>query len=252
MVRIGRIVGSVMAVVALFVAVQPAAAQAPATFTLKPGSKAVVTFEAFCTEFGKLFPTGVQLPDGVVADPARAALSYGVSKGYPADATKALNLQYAIWLALGTANSPKGDATTQDVVANGKAVPANPQGTSLIDAAKANQVKLTLNSFQPIGPKVQVTTTASDNFYGQGQVTVENTTQQTLTLYMPVGTRFPAVDPKHQTLAGYATNVQVTDPAPQPSTLPATSGGEMNTMLPLLALALLVLGGAVGIVRRRA
>ena len=41
--------------VALLSGVTPVAAQAPATFTLQPGGRAVVQFEAFCTEFGKYF-----------------------------------------------------------------------------------------------------------------------------------------------------------------------------------------------------
>lgn len=242
---------SVLSVLALLAMVRPAAAQAPANFTLKPGGKAVVQFEAFCTEFGKVFPTDVQAPNSVAPDAARAAMSYGISKGYNADAAKALQLQYAVWQTLGTANSPKGDATAQDVLTSGKTAPANPQGTSVLDAVKANQIKLTLDSWQPIGPKVAITSTATDNFYGRGQVTIENTSQQDLTLFMPVGTVFPAVDASQQTMAGYATNVQVTNPNPAPQRLPATGGGETTMLLPVLALGLLTLGGLTRLVRRR-
>ena len=234
---------------ALVISVSPVAAQSPATFTLQPGGRAVIQFEAFCTEFGKIFPTALQLPNAVAPDAARAAMSYGVAKGYTTDPAKALQLQYAVWQALGTANSPKGDATTQDVVTNGTTTPATPQGTSVLDAAKANQITLTLDSWQPIGSKVQITPTATDNFYGQGQLTITNTSQQAVTLYMPVGTLFPASDTSHQTMAGYATKVQVTNPAPQQ--LPKTGGEELSFLLPALALGLLTLGAlTLGALRR--
>ena len=71
-------------------------------------------------------------------DVARATLAYEVNKGLNADAQQALQLQFAIWQSLGEANSPAGDATTKDVVANGTTAPANPQATSLLDAAKAS------------------------------------------------------------------------------------------------------------------
>lgn len=255
MIRISRFVAAIAAFVAVFAVAQPAAAQAPSNFTLQPGGKAVITYEAYCVEFGEVFPGSLQSPNGLVNDQARAALAYGVSKGYNTDPAKALGMQYAIWQAIGAANVPKGDATTQDVLTNGKAVPVNPQGTSVLDAVKNNQVKLTLGAFAPVGSKVQITPTASDNFYGRGDLTIENTSQQALTLYMPVGTQFPSVDAKQQTLAGFATNVQVTNPVksdPAPTQLPATGSGELNAVLPLFALALLALGSAVGFARRRA
>lgn len=252
MVRNSRwIVGAGLVLFAVLSAVQPVAAQAPSTFTLQPGGRAVVTFEAFCTEFGEVFPTKINLPDGVVTDPARAALSYGVGKGLNATGEQALQLEYAIWQAIGTTNSPKGDATAQDVVTNGKTVPANPQGTSVVDAAKANQIKLTLDSFQPIGNKVQITPTASDNFYGRGQITIENTSQQALTLFMPVGTRFPSTDAKQQTLAGYATDAKVTNPQTAPAQLPATGGSETSIALLAGAFVLLGLGLMARSARRR-
>lgn len=238
-------------VLAGFGATTPVAAQAPSTFTLQPGGTAVVQFEAFCTEFGEVFPTRVQLPNGVAPERARAALSYGVGKGLSADPATALQLQYAIWQALGTTTSPKGDATAQDVVTNGTAVPANPQATSVIDAATANQITVTLDTWQPIGPKVAITATATDHFYGRGQLTIANTSSQAVTLYMPVGTIFPSVDPAQQTMAGYATAVQVTNPAPVQQQLPTTSGVDFPSMLPLVALGLLMIGGTLRVIHVR-
>lgn len=220
-------------------------AQSAQTFTLQPGGKATVTFEAFCVDFGKKFPANLQGPSTKASDPVQAALAYAQSKNLTADEQQALQVQYAIWQLLNK-GGPKGDATTQDVIANAKNPPAAPQGTSLLDAAQADQVKVTLNSWQPIGEKVAITAGATDHFYGRGQLTVENTSQQALALYMPVGTVFPAVSPSEQSVAGYATNVEVNNPQ-QESPLPQTSSGAM---LPLIALGLLGAGAATRIVRR--
>lgn len=246
-----RFVLTLCAAVALFaiVGTRPALAQqTPQTFTLQPGGRAVVSFQAFCIEFGKVFPNGIQGPSGLAPDPARAALSYGIGKGLTANEQQALQLQYGIWQALGAQNAPQGEAAAQDVFANGKTPPANPQGTSVLDAFNANQVKVTLNSWAPIGNKVPITGGATDNFYGQGQLTIENTSQQALTLYMPVGTQFQAINPAEQSVAAYATNVQVTNPQTTTSgaqnTLPNTSGTETYLLVLLASLSLLGLGFA--------
>lgn len=240
-----RLVGAALLACLLALSGSVASAQtAPPTFTLQPGGKATILFEAFCTEFGDKFPAAITLPNSVGPDGLRAALSYAENKGLTRTQQSALQVQYALWQVLGQTNAPKGDATTQDVIANGTTVPPNPQATSLLDAAKANQVKLTLNSWQPIGGKAQITATASDNFYGRGQVTVENTSQQALTLYMPVATIFPASQQNEQDMAAYATNIQVSNPQ-----LPATSAGAT---LPLVAFGLLLAAGAIHFTRRAA
>lgn len=251
MVQIKRLVGAAVALALLvyFGIGTASAQQAPSTFTLQPGGTAVVSYQAFCTEFGKIFPDGIQGPSGSVAPAAaQAAMSYGISKGYDKDGQQALQLQYGIWQALGTTTAPTGDATAQDIATNGKTPPANPQGTSVLDAFKANQIKLTLNSWAPIGPKVAITSTATDNFYGGGQLTIQNTSQQALTLYMPVGTLFAPTNPAHQTMAAYATNVQVNNPQ---QTLPNTAGEDDSTIrFMLIALTLLGLGLAMHSMRR--
>jgi hypothetical protein len=215
-----------------------AQAQSATSFTLQPGGKATITFEAFCTEFGKLFPTAIQSPDGTVApDEVRSALVYAQNKGLTADVQQALQVQYAIWQLLGTTNSPKGDALAQDVIGQASTPVADPSGTSILDAAKSGQITMTLDLWQPIGQKVQITTTASDNFYGRGQLTVENSSQQALTLFMPVGTIFPP-SLNAQRMAAIQTDLKVTNP-----NLPATGSDEtLPWAIPTLA-GLLLLSG---------
>lgn len=218
------------------------------TFTLPPNGKATITFQALCVNFGKKFPTAINGPSTVSSNPVQAALSYAQSKGYLANEQQALEVQYAIWQLLNQ-GGPQGGTITREVVAQAQNPPAPPQGTSLIDAVKANQVKVSINSWQPNGQPVQIAPGATDHFYGQGKLTVENTSQQALTLYMPVGTVFPAANADEQSIGGYLTNVQVTSPQPAPQNssgnLPETSQGVAQALMPLFAL--LLLGAAVGI-----
>ncbi len=218
------------------------------TFTLPPNGKATVTFQALCVVYGKKFPTAINGPSTVSSDPVQAALSYAQSKGYLSDEQQALQVQYAIWQLLNQ-GGPQGGAITQEVVAQAQNPPAPPQGTSLIDAVKADQVKVSIDSWQPNGQPVQIAPGATDHFYGQGQLTVENTSQQALTLYMPVGTVFPSANADEQSIGGYLTNVQVTAPQPAPEqssgNLPETSQGVLQALMPFFAL--LMLGAAVGV-----
>jgi hypothetical protein len=182
------------------------------TFTLQPGGTATVTFEAFCAQFGEDFPAAVQAPNATAPDNVRAALDYARRQGLIGSDQQALQVQYALWQLLGAVDSPRGEQAAQDIVAqSGTTPPAAPSGArSIVEAAQANQVRLTVTQWQPIGQPVAITQTATDNFYGRGTLTVENTSQQPLTLYMTVGTVFPAVNQAEQDMVGYATNIQTT------------------------------------------
>ena len=229
----------VIALLALgsLVAAPAARAQAPqASFQLGPGQVATITFEAFCVEFGKFFPETIVEPKGVAPEPIRAALAYVQQKGLAADPATAFEANLAIWKLAGASRAPAGGAVAQDVLQNGTTPPADPQGTSIVDAAAAGDVRLTLVGWQASGDKVQILS-ASDHFYGRGTLTVENISQQTLTLYMPIGTLFPGNEARFQTVGGYAVDVQT-------PRLPQT-GGEVEPPLGallLLSLALLAAG----------
>jgi len=232
---------AIMAVVAaMLVAVSsPAQAQTGANdaFTLQPGGVATITFEAFCTEFGKFFPETIVVPTGVAADNVRAALGYVQQKAYAADGKQALEANFGIWQIAGATRATGGGDITQDVIKNGTTVPIDPAGTSIVDAAKAGQVKLTLSSWAPIGEKVAILN-AADHFYGRGTLTVENTSTQAIELYMPVGTTFPGSEARFQVMGGYPTDVEVNNP-----NLPTTAGADQPiTMMALGALVLLAAG----------
>lgn len=239
----------------LSMAAGSAHAQTSATtnFTLQPGGSATITFEAFCTNFGQKFPTSIQAPNGQAPDNLRGGLAYIQSNNLAGDPTTALDAQYGIWQLAGATNSPAGGDQARAVANAGGTPPANPTGTSVVDAAKSGQVTVTLDSWQAIGQPVAIGS-ATDNFYGRGALTVTNSSQQALTLYMPVGTLFPPATAGEQTMAGYATNVQVSNPQPAesqqaPQQLPNTAGRD--SMLPLAIVAVLALLLAGLQVRRR-
>ncbi|HYF61755.1 MAG TPA: thioester domain-containing protein [Herpetosiphonaceae bacterium] len=216
-----RDLGRMMAVALLtvFVGAGVASAQAETaatkTFTLQPGGKATVSYEAFCLDFGKKFPGSVNAPNGVADAKIQNALYYALTKGY--QSSESLDLQYAIWELTEAQDVPQSGPVAAEIKAATAAAPAL-AGTSVLDAVRDNKVKLTMNSWETIGDKVDFGVT-TDNFYGKGQLTLENTSQEALTLAMPVGTIFETPDAESQNMVGYATEVQVNNPV---ATMPET------------------------------
>jgi hypothetical protein len=240
-----RLIAALFALATLLFAAAPARAQNDSVFTLGPGGSAEITFVAYCTEFGKFFPPQILLPDGTLAtDPVRAALQYIADEGLSADPATALEANFAIWQLAGFARATGGAAVTQDVRDNATTPPADPPGaTSVLAAAAAGDVTLTLRSWAPIGDKVQILS-ATDNFYGRGTLLVENRASQNLTLFMPVGTIFPGSETRFQRMGAYAEAVDLID-----ARLPTTAVAE-PLPLTLVALALALLGGSILMQRR--
>lgn len=215
--------------------VEPALAQTPAqNFTLKPRQVATVSFQGFCVEFGGTFPSSIELlsrPVGVASNPVRSAIAYVQANNIAADGAKALEAQYAIWAAQGYSGMPLTGATASAVFnASKNAPPANPPGTSVVDARNAGTARVTIRSWNPVGSPVRIFD-ATDYFYGQGTMTVENISNQDLTLFVPTGMRIDAAYVGYQDIVAYQTGVSV---GAVPS-LPNTASGE--SLLALSALA---------------
>lgn len=218
-----------------------------AAFTLAPGGKATIDFESFCIDYGKKFPEQIGLPPTNVADPAvTGAINNALSKGYTSSNPK--EVQFAIWKARGATGAPQPGAVGTEIAQN-VTPPTPPQGaTSLLDAIKNNRVRATAGSWQGIGEKLTINN-FQDNFQGKGQLQIENTSGQRLTLYMPVGTVFPAPSAEFQSMAGYATNVSVTNPQ---QTMPNTGIADNLTITQMLLLSLMVLDlGVLGLLLLR-
>lgn len=182
------------------------------TFTLAPGATATITFTAFCTEFGVDFPESVEAPSALAEQSIRNALAYIQSEGLD-DAANAEEVQYAIWQLSGATDSPQGGQIAADVVAAAETALEEPaEGTSLLDAVTAGQVEVTLDSWEALGEPIQIGE-VTDNFYGQGTLTVTNTSDEELTLYHPVGALFAPAAAGEQTMAGYATEIEVEEAA---------------------------------------
>ena len=194
-------------------------AQASSAFTVPPGGRVLVSFEAYCLDFGGAFPPTVARPNGdagLAPANVRAALNY-IRSNRPGDAAAALQAQYAIWRLMGVPGLPRGS----DAVAQGTPVADPANARSIIDGGlNRGEWSLEMTAWAPIGRPAQIAAGASDHFYGAGQMIVRNNTRQQLALYMPVGTILPPSVRGHQRVAAYPTGVQVVR-------LPNTAGGEL-------------------------
>ena len=210
---------------------------------LQPGGTATITFESFCIDYGKKFPDSIGLPPTSVAESAIVgALNYAVGKGYTSSQPK--EVQFAIWQARGANGAPAPGAIGQEISANSGAQPTAPAGaTSVIDALKSGQITATAGSWEGIGEKLTINN-FDDSFQGRGEIKLENTSDQEVTLYMPVGTLFPAPAAEFQSMAGYATQIEVTNPLTQqmPDTGAVGLTGSTAMILLLLGLDVLALG----------
>lgn len=214
----------------------PAAAQTTQAFTLAPNGRATITFEAFCMDFGGAFPAALQAPNGLASNDLRGGLAYIQANGISGQGAKALQAQYGLWRLAGAQGAPNGDATADAVVNARGSVPQPPaNATSLLDAANNNQVALQITSWVPAGQAVEITPGSSDHFYGRGTLVLRNTTNQQLSLYMPIGVIFQPAASGSQRVIAYQTAVQVTG-----GTLPNTAALDARPLAALLALALML------------
>lgn len=241
-----RMIALLAIVVVLLSSPASTRAQGAGTFRLGPGGSAEITFVAYCTEFGKFFPQQIQGPDGALAtDPVRGALAYIAANNISADPDAALEANFAIWQLAGFSRATGGGTVTQEVKDNSGTVPASPAGAvSILDAASDGRVTVSVSEWAPIGDKVQILN-ATDNFYGRGVLQVQNSSTETLTLYMPTGTIFPGSETRFQRMGGYAEQVNVVD-----ARLPSTGAAE-STPAAAIALVALALVGTGYLLRRR-
>ena len=68
-------------------------------FTVPPGGRVLVSFEAYCLDFGGTFPPTVTVPSssaGLAPTNVRSSLNY-IRSNRPKDSAAALQAQYAIW-----------------------------------------------------------------------------------------------------------------------------------------------------------
>src|SRR5262245_43081484 len=76
-----------------------AQAQTSAAFTVPPGGRVLISFEAFCLDYAGMFPRALATPSassGLPPPNVRAAMNY-LQGHRPADTAAALQAQYAIW-----------------------------------------------------------------------------------------------------------------------------------------------------------
>lgn len=213
---------------------QAAQAQSSQTFTIPANGRAIITFEAYCVDFGGTFPATLQAPSSRASGEVRGGLAYIQSNGLSGTA-KALQGQYGLWRITGAKGSPKGDATADAVYNARSTVPADPaNATSILDAASAGRVSLDTTGWGPVGAPVNITSDSRDNFYGRGTLVVRNLSGQQLTLFMPIGAIFLPGSICSQRVAGY----QVGSAQILSGTLPNTAALDLRPLAGLLALGL--------------
>jgi hypothetical protein len=188
-------------------------------FTVPPGGRVLVSFEAYCLDFGGTFPSTVTVPSssaGLAPTNVRSSLNY-IRSNRPKDSAAALQAQYAIWRVMGVPGLPPGS----NAVAQGIPVTDPANARSIIDGgANRGEWSFEMVAWAAIGQPVQIVPGTVDHFYGTGRLLIRNNTRQQLALYMPVGTIFPPTISGHQRMAGYPIGVQVV-------VLPNTAGGEL-------------------------
>ncbi len=172
------------------------------TLRIPAGQTATLRVRGLCIDFGKPFPGTSAAPNALAADQMRASLNYAISKGYFETDAGLRQAEEAMWfLSDGTWHRPD-HVLGQEIVDAGKAAankPVDPAGaTSLLDALKAGTVKVNVALKTPPGvvPK--------ESFYGDGDLSMTNTSAAELNVYMPTGTIFPPNTPGDQRLVAYA------------------------------------------------
>ena len=172
------------------------------TLRIPAGQTAKLRVRGLCVDFGKPFPGTSAAPNALAQDQMRASLNYAISKGYFDTDAGLRQAEEAMWfLSDGTWHRPD-HVLGQEIVDAGKDgvnKPVDPAGaTSLLDALTAGTVKVSVDLKTPAGvvPK--------ESFYGDGDLSVTNTSAAEINVYMPVGTIFPPNTPGDQRLVAYA------------------------------------------------
>jgi hypothetical protein len=214
------------------------------SFTLEPGATAEITFEAFCYQFGESFPAALTGPSAVAESSIRAALNLARAQDLTGSDEGALEVQYAIWQLQGEADAPTGGETARQIVNQTRAAPdpAAPTGTSLVEAAQAGQVTVSVAEFAPVGQPVELAPGVTDNFFGRGRLSVTSNVDQPIELYMPIGTIIAAADPADQDIVAYATDIDAGEgtvaqaptqtPTPAPTQTPTPAPTQTPTPAP--------------------
>ena len=193
--------------------------------TIPAGGTATLNVRGFCLDYGKPFPTGDTAPTGLAAANVQGALNYSIDKGYTDN--NAAQVELAVWYLRDNTWHVNEHTLGTEIATSGPSyqIPPAPAGaTSVADALAQNKVTITAK-FVP---------QTSQNFYGDGQAQIKNTTSADLTVYMPVGVVFavPTSSGNFQTLAAYALSNQPSQagtPTAGATTSPAVTASAVVT-----------------------
>ncbi len=197
--------------------------ETPRSLSIPAGGTATLKVRGFCLQFGKPFPTQPTAINGLANDKMRAALNYAIQKGYTEQNPEQAEL--AVWY-LGDNTWHAGEHTiAQEVVNNAtrnNAPTDSGDGIALLDAVAQNKASV----------KATFTPHTKNNFYGDADVEIKNTSASEIKIFMRVGVIFSSPGSNFQDLVAYKlgaekvaiqqTPVASTTPAPteQPTTQP--------------------------------
>jgi LPXTG-motif cell wall-anchored protein len=162
--------------------------------TVPANGTTTLTARGFCMAFGKPFPTGTMGVNGLASTKVQNALNYSIGKGYAAG--NAEQVQLAIWYLQDNTWHNQNNTVAQEIV--------NSSGTGTMPTANALALTDALAQ-KSVNISASFVAQTADAFYGDGKVTITNTTNADLNVYMPIGVVFtvPNGNGQFQDLAAY-------------------------------------------------
>lgn len=232
-----KLLGILIALLAVIGLVPPAAQAADVVVTLGPGQTVTIPMDMWCLNYGKPFPTVIEGPTDRPPDEVVKVMLTALEKGTVT--TDVYQTQLAIWRATTGAFKDfanKGSELAQQIYEaslNATIPPPPENGTLLQDAVAAGTLTVTIENFAPI----PVEGIGGQPFHGQADLVVKNVSDKSVTFVLLEGAVFQPVGEDAQALISHQNPVK-----PE---LPVTGSG---LVLPAVALAVgagLLLSGAL-------
>ncbi len=166
------------------------------------GDSAILNFHAFCIDYGKNFPEELNPPAGLAEDGVRSAIYCGYENDYTLK--NFYQVQLAIWHQVdGTwYDEDRALAEEIDACASEYIPPIDlvSPGIPLHKALDEGLVKITYLKWEAIeDPKGRL----DWEYYGVGQMKIENLTDEKLTVHLAYGTVLPPKSEDEQNMAAF-------------------------------------------------
>lgn len=213
-----------------------ASAQGPGDFVLGETSVVVpangetsLSFQTFCLDFGKEFPSVLGTPDGRADDSVlkvvKTALENDTADSNP------LAVQLAIWTLregetleqLYPDTELEAGSAAQQLVDEADDASVSPlrtdRGIALDEAVANGTIEATSEDFRFV--ETDKPRPDDEPYHGEGTLVLRNTTDQDVEVYFPFGIVFEPTNDSEQAIVAYATELeQLPTPTPMPTATP--------------------------------